>query len=780
MSNQSPALNLETSEPQLPVVSPPRDAPGASGSEGRLVYLEASRDEDDGTDFFDLLNRYYAASMDAKWYLLAALVTCVGLALAATFYATPAYRSLLTIEVQGTADEASLRANQTLGGGAEDIRQQSYLETQVKVLESRRLRREAVTLVRQDETGWLPLHKHKVLAWKVALARLFPAFLEEPAVEPTDELPGAGVEISIVRGTRIIQIQTTSPDPRFAAAFGNALAQAYLASRVNSGSDSRTDTLKALNERLDELRRDLEQSERALQKYSSLTGLVSTARGELPAQSRLAQVDAEAWEAEADRVRKQALFEIASAGDIDAIPVSAGGDRLREYQGQLEGLRRELVELRTTFTPEHFKVKRIEAQMAHLRETISKEEALALGRIENDYQAALRRERLLKDAQSRQIATVSTSASQAIRQGLLQREVDTNREIYGTVLAKIKEVSVLSALSIQDANVLDAAEPAIVPYSPSPITNVLLGLVTGLMCCVAIVFVRQSMDRQFRAPGEVPAQMRIPELGVIPRSGIEPVPVWETRKTLPALLPKLFTGRNGAAEVGLMSWQSRDSVIAESFRTTMASILARRKRGDTPKIIMVSSANRREGKSTITSNLAIALAEVNYRVLVVDADIRRPTQNQTFNVPNNWGLSSIAKSPVRVAHTPVETLVKKTEVDNLFVLPSGPGASQVNALLYSEQVVELFEVLRGAFDFILVDTPPALGLSDARAVGRLTDGAILVLSAGSTTRGELGAVNEMFQADNIPVLGVVLNNWDGRTKMLYGYDWRTFRYDGSN
>lgn len=745
-------------------------------SEGRLVYLEAAPpEEEDRTDFFDLVNRYYGASMEAKWYLAATLLCCLGLALALTFYTTPTYRSTLTIEVQGTSDEASLRANQTLGGGAADIRQQSYLETQVKVLESRRLRREAVALVRDDETGWLPLHKNKVLAWKAALARQFPAIFDEPAIETTNELPGAVVEISIVRGTRILQIETTSPDPRFAAVFGNALAQAYLSGRVKMGSNSRDETLRALNDRLDGLRRELEQSEHTLQEYSSLTGLVSATRGELPAQTRLEQVEAEAWEAEADRVRKQALFEIASAGDIDAIPVSAGGDRLREYQGQLEELRRSLAELRTTFTPEHFKVKRVEAQITHLEGTISKEKALALGRIENDYQAAARRERMLKDAQTRQVASVSTSASQAIRQGLLQREVDTNREIYDTVLAKIKEVSVLSSLSIQDAAVLDAAEPAIVPYRPSLITNTILGLVTGLMCCVGIVFVRQAMDRQFRAPGEVPAQLRIPELGVIPHSGVEPIPVWENRKTLPALLPKLFASGNGAAELGLMSWQSRDSVIAESFRTTMASILARRKRGDTPKIIMVSSANRREGKSTITSNLAIALAEVGYRVLVVDADIRRPTQNKTFNVANSWGLSSIAKSPVLVAHTPVETLVKETEVDNLFILPSGPGASQVSALLYSEQIVELFEVLRGAFDFVLVDTPPALGLSDARAIGRLTDGAILVLSAGSTTRGELGAVNDMFRADTIPVLGVVLNNWDGRTKMLYGYDWRTFR-----
>jgi receptor protein-tyrosine kinase len=235
----------------------------------------------------------------------------------------------------------------------------------------------------------------------------------------------------------------------------------------------------------------------------------------------------------------------------------------------------------------------------------------------------------------------------------------------------------------------------------------------------------------------------------------------------------------GADVVELAVWQDKSSVIAESFRSALTSILISGENGVSPRIILISSATRGEGKTTVASNLGIALAEISQRVLLIDADMRQPRLSEVFNVPNNWGLSDLLREKNSLRESPLEALVQRTHIPNLFILTSGPRTSSITNLLHSGRMLELIQRLRSEFDTVLIDTPPMLHISDARIIGRLVDAAILVFRAGKTSRDVALAANRRMVDDGIPVIGTILNAWDLKTMNRYGYDSSYYSYKSS-
>ena len=209
-------------------------------------------------------------------------------------------------------------------------------------------------------------------------------------------------------------------------------------------------------------------------------------------------------------------------------------------------------------------------------------------------------------------------------------------------------------------------------------------------------------------------------------------------------------------------------MLAEAFRATLISILSSEQNGKGRQVILVTSPSPQEGKSTVIANLAIALAEINQRVLLIDADMRRPRLHAVFNHANTSGLSDLLREKTPCDEYPAEALARKTHVPRLFLLPSGPGCVNVSRLFYSPRMVELALRLRNEFDTVLIDTPPVLHVADARILSRLADAVVLVLRAGRTTREAAAMAVQVFEADGVPVLGTVLNDWNPRT-MGRGY-----------
>ena len=449
---------------------------------------------------------------------------------------------------------------------------------------------------------------------------------------------------------------------------------------------------------------------------------------------------------------------------------------MAQYQTKLADLRRELADVSTSLTPSHPKVKRLEAQIEELQNAKSRESGNIVNRMRTDYESALHRERQLLADLANQSKVLSNQDQKLIRYKMLQREVDTYRTMYETTLQKSKEASVASALRPVSARIVDSARVPRLPSRPNLSLNLPLGLLVGFVAGVGLILFRERTDVSIRVPGSIPLYLNLRELGVIPSAKADPDLV-VTGRRMPKSLPASASLSSRTANapgvqvlesVELATWNRKASLVAESFRATLTSILSSGQNGHVRQVILVTSPSPQEGKSTVITNLAIALAEINQRVLLIDADLRRPRLHTVLNQANTWGLSDLLREKTPFEDYPPEALGRKTHIPRLFFLPSGPGSANVSRLLHSARMPELLNRLRNDYDAVVIDTPPVLRVADARIVSPLVDAVILVFRAGQTTREAAAMAMNVFEADGVPVLGSVLNDWNPRT-MGHGY-----------
>jgi receptor protein-tyrosine kinase len=353
---------------------------------------------------------------------------------------------------------------------------------------------------------------------------------------------------------------------------------------------------------------------------------------------------------------------------------------------------------------------------------------------------------------------------------MLKREVDTNRQLYQATLQKGKEASVDSALQASSLRVIDPAVRPRFPIKPNPIQNLSIGILLGAFLGAGFVLLREFLNRSIRVPGESAVFLSVPELGVIPASEMERGLVDRLRHLLPSTgnsPPAVDPGNGNGSDpesIELATWNQKPSLLAESFRATLASLLFSQANGRSKlQVIAVTSSSPSEGKTTVASNLGIALAEIGRRVLIVDADMRRPRIHSVFGRANTWGLSDLLQERIPVVEYPRETLARKTHIPNLSVLVSGPGTVNVASLLHSPRLQELLNRLRQEYDIVLIDSPPMLQLADSRVLGSAADGVILVIRSGKTRQDVAAATVQRFHSDGTRVLGTILNDWNPKT-----------------
>jgi len=304
-----------------------------------------------------------------------------------------------------------------------------------------------------------------------------------------------------------------------------------------------------------------------------------------------------------------------------------------------------------------------------------------------------------------------------------------------------------------------------------------MGLLSGICLGVSLVVLRERADRTLHDPGDIAYYLHLPELGVVPTANLDLM----QRNRKMAIVPK---GRvavlelNGQPQgeeeilddrVELVTWLRKKALISESFRTTLTSILFSAHNGERPRILVLTSASPKEGKTTVVCNLGIAMAEINHKVVIVDADLRRPRMHQVFGVKNDEnGLSEILLRTEPLDAETVAAAAKPTAIPGLYVLPSGRSRFNAASLLHSERLPELLRGLRQQFDTVLIDTPPMVNIPDARVLARQADGVILILRSALTTRDAALLAKQRFVDDGIPLMGTILNNWNPNTPG-YGY-----------
>jgi succinoglycan biosynthesis transport protein ExoP len=685
-----------------------------------------------------------------KGVLLTAAVLGISAGLLISVPRTRIYEAHISLEIQGFNENLlntrEVNPSAPSGGtsGAEEM------QTQIKLLQSDSLIARVINKLGINGSFIPPT---RLARWRAALGFSSPAPGSER--DAAVMMAAGSIYIEPIQMARIIRVSCESTDPKIAAEFLNTLANEFMDQKLSSRIESSRRTSEWLNGQVEEIKVNLEKSEDKLQSYALSAGLMFLSEKDSSlAEQKLQQLQTELSSAQADRVSKQSKYEIASSAPSGSLPQVLDDASLRNLEAKQADLRSQLAELNVSLTPEHYRVQKVQAQIDEIQNAFDRERTAILKRIANEFEDAKRREELLARAYSAQAALVSDQGDKVAHYGILKREAETNRQVYETMMQRVKEYAVASAITANNVRVVDPALPPGAPYKPDIYMYTMLGLATGVFLGILFIIKQERADRTLHDPGDTPAFLKVPEFG--------PVLLAKADRTLLMQNPK-----PEAAE--LMSWEKRSSLFAECFRTAAASLLFKESDGKPPHVLVITSCNPQDGKSTSASNLAAMLAETKRRVLLIDCDLRRPHLYKTFQLDNRWGLIDILQAEIEIPDYPLDMLVQKTGVPNLYVTTSGSETSGIVHLLHSARLPQLVSRLRTEFDIIVIDAPPVARMADARVLGRLADGVVLIIRSGITTRDMALDACRQFHQDRTPVLGTILNMWDpqGSNRQVY-------------
>jgi succinoglycan biosynthesis transport protein ExoP len=444
---------------------------------------------------------------------------------------------------------------------------------------------------------------------------------------------------------------------------------------------------------------------------------------------------------------------------------AAGADQAASLESVTDAVKKNL---EVTFT-HGSRILRITAQSRNPQLAADLANELAAVYIEQNVKQRQQAARQTYDALKGQLSEIrdrlnrsqGRSEASAAPGGALRSQVDADRRFYAVAAERANEAALASSIPQSNIRLVSPAQPAARPFEPNVPLNFAIGIFGGLVLAAGWVLLREQTNSALRAPGEAGIYLPVPELGAIPEADQN-------------LRLGRFRNPEGAPAVERAALEQRFSRVSEAFRATLASILAAGAGTDPAHVLVATSAQPMEGKTTVLSNLGIALAEISNRVLLVDGDMRRPRLHKIFDQPNSWGLSDVLREKNAIEELPVEALVKKTGVPHLYLLPSGASADNVFSLLYSGRLERLLPRFRQEFDYVLIDAPPCLEFADARIMARYAERLLLVIRADYTGRQMVQAAVRTLLLDGISVMGVILNRWDPACSGGYGY-----RYQGA-
>lgn len=714
------------------------------------------------------LIEYWRIIRRRKALLIVLAVLGAAIGFLVTLPQTPIYKARTSLEIV-SLNENFLNMKEgnpiTESGSSADS---TDIQTQIKILQSSSLLSRVIDKLYKQE---LPRTQDTPDRWR----KLLNLPLKPGTRSGKQELYFAANNLTVKAAgqTRIIEIAVDSPDAGIAAAFANTLTSEFIDQNLETRWKTIEHTGDWLSHELDDMRIKLEKSEDRLQQYASQEGLVFTAddKNSVSAE-RLAQVQQALTAAQTDRIVKQSRWEMANSSPADALPEILDDAGLRDYETKLTELKRQLAEQRAIYKDDYRTVQRLLAQIAPVQAALDAARSDILKRIHNEYEEARRKEKLLTADYVAQRAVVTSEGARSVQYGILKREVESNRQLYDAMLQQLKASSLASALRASNIHVVDPAQEPSTPFKPNVPSSMALGLFAGLSLALAFAIIQDRADRSIQDPGETPLFLNLPELGVIPaddRAERLRLPFIRSKNTHSDLATETANGQpasanelQGPSRVELVSWQRKPSIVAESFRGALISILFSGQNGNRPRVLVVTSASPAEGKSTVVSNLGIAIAEVNHKTLLIDADLRKPRQHEIFGLRNEKGLSELLRSREPIAALLENGFIQATAIPELYVLTSGAATPAATSLLYSNRMPELIDLLRTEFESILIDTPPMLQIPDARVLGRMVDRVVLVARAGKTTRTAAIAARQRFAEDGTRLLGTILNDWNPR------------------
>lgn len=580
-----------------------------------------------------------------------------------------------------------------------------------------------------------------------------------------------GLKITPVPETDLVQVNFTSSDPILAAKLANAHSLAYIRLGMSLHSQANAEAEKFLKQRLVELKDALEKSEIAINDYRRskgiVPGLMSLDGKETVVLERLASLSKDLTEAQVARMALESQVSLIKKGHNESLPAVLDSKTIQERQAELAKLNADYASLSNQFTPDYPPLAKLEAQREEVSEELDKDTQTAVQGIESAYEAALGKETRLQTEMENEKKFALTINDSAVRYAILQREVDTNRELYNSVLQRMKDVGLAAEMPTTSVSIVDRAEVPSITSEPKKALNLMTSLIVGLMAGIGIAFLLEYLDNTLKNPEEVEKYLRFPNLAIIPNFSL----LNEKRNELTKLPPP-----NGATQLSpqkysqdvLLSWGVY-SPVGEAFRVLRTALLLSRA-GAPPKMTLFTSALESEGKTVVSCNTALMFARTGARVLLIDTDLRRPRCHKVFKMDNHFGLTNIL-----TGNNGQHEVIRETGVEGLHILSSGATPPNPAELIGSTRMRDLLIELGAQYDFLIIDSPPVMALTDSVILSTMVDGVVVVADGSRTPKQIVRTAIARLNYARVKIFGVVLNKVDAR-KSQYGYYYQPYSH----
>jgi len=709
------------------------------------------------------------------WTILTVFFVLFTIVLLGTLKQKPIYRATALVEIE--KENPNILTVQELF--QLDAVSDTYLETQYKILRSDGLAKRVIDQLRLEKLQEFNSRASEPSRTATASSSFNVGDKQDPEAQQATLVRFRDrLTVEPVKRSRLVEVSFESQDPDLAARVVNTLTSNYVEESLQLRWEAAQKASGWLSQQLVDLKARLEKSENELQKYARENGLLFLEKDkgapENIVNERLRELQEELTRAQAARYEKESLYRLVQAGDYSALPGTVENKVLQDLTVREAELQREAAQLGTTFTPDYFKVKQIQSQIDQIEGTLTRERKRVAERIANDYMAAVRREELVRQAFVEQEKQANRVAERAVQYSILKREADTNKQLYEGLLQKLKEAGISAGLKASNIRIVDAAEPPKKPAKPSLVLNLALAVVMGLGLGIGAAFLQEHFDNTLKTSEDVEKFLSLPALAFIP--AVESLNGRPRSRWLLSDRIKLLSGGNHKPEV-MPQWYridvaaGYDSGLSEAFRSLRTSVLLSTANRP-PRTLLVTSSQPGEGKTTVSINLAISLAQLGRRVLLIDGDMRRPSIRKAFDIEDGLGLVSYL-----TGQQDWRAAVRATGLADLDALLCGPIAPNPAELLSSERMQTLLSEAKLEYHFVILDSPPLLNVADSRILASLVEGVVLVVQGGVIPRDVAQRAQAYARDVGANLIGVVLNNVDVRAGGDYYYSYYRY-YDG--
>jgi capsular exopolysaccharide synthesis family protein len=698
-------------------VSPATDEPGFSG-EGNTV-----------------LATYWYALLKRRWTIVAVVILLTGVTAAFSFHATPIYEATARLEIEPEAP--SLQSSSEEKVDVDDV----FLQTQIQVLESDNLAWQTIKQLKLEKHlgGGTPPSDQTASKADQREGDLVGAF-------------GSRVKIEQVPRTRMLAVSFDDSDPNLAAQVATALVNTYLEYNFRE-KDEAIRRSGWMEQQVDTLKGNVQQSQQALVSYEQQNQIVNSGNNQNVLEQMLSDESRDLAAAKSDRIQKESLYRqvLANRAGLAALVHDELLGRLEERATDLQ---QQYTQTAAQYGPNFPNAKRVQLQINENQDQIQRERERIVDRIGTDFGAAFSREKLAAAGVSLQKEDMGRMSQLLVQDNILRHEFETNQQLYESLLQRMKDATISAALRSTNIHLVDSALPPSTPVRPKRLLNIVAAFWAGLVLGVIGALAQEAFDSSIKTAEEAEALILTPALGVIP---------FERRSWLKT---RAFARKSEANQLGLSLTKNPYSALSESFRAlgTAVSVPSR-----PVKTLLVTSAQNGEGKTTTALNLAQALAQRKVSVLLIDADLRKGELATVLGLKNSKGLSAVLSKEVDLAHALIFLQ------PNLRILPAGAVPANPVGLLASQEMITLLERVVIGFDFVIIDSPPVLAVTDSAILAGLVDGVLLVAASGSTSRGGLVRARRILEASGARILGMAVNKLDPR-RPGYGSSYSKYAY----